>query len=346
MSSPNLGTLCGANRWQCEGKNVLCEHPDQCDAGGGLRFLRGSNGHSHSTRTKHKQRLPWLKVPTPPTQKDANCDHPFACTSQSLVDEDDGEPRWNYTVALDVWSRSWPLERHVLLEKTPNQWLRIQSMARLIHEAPIPPPMVHQNIDRLQVKVIVMWRPWCLASLSGHARQEMARNYSAWADKELVRLNSKFVTRHRGLVDAGVPVLVIAYSDLLFRGQTTVGRLQQFLPCLGKLDRSFVPRIGRDIFPGNKWKVEGSVADFSRHIAAKKKLLASDGLTCRAQGGRGFDALPRAQRAAAQESEEYLRAHSRTRSQPRPEGAPRRQASLSTLLNTSRHSAAPSLLPR
>ena len=263
MSSSELGTLCSAGVWQCEGDNVL-EH-------------RG--GHS------------WAK--------------------NLRIDEDVGDPGWNYTTALREWSYYWPLDRHVLLEKTPSQWLRIRDTVRGLGAAPLPRKLVQLGVHSLEIKVLLMWRPWCLASLSSNAVSSQKKNYTSWAVEELVHLNSGRVARHRALRESGAPLLVIAYSDLLFRFNDTARRIENFLPCLGELSNWFVPVNGRDILVGNKWKAQGTVASYALHAAARRSRLASDGLQCNTEVGKGHDAVPRALQTVARDSEAYLRMHSR-----------------------------------
>lgn len=264
MSSKELGTLCRAGVWQCEGDNVLCSG-ESC-------------------------RYEWAR--------------------NRVINEDVRDPGWNYTTALREWSNYWPLDRHVLLEKTPSQWLRIKDTVKGLRAAPLPQRFVQLGVRRLTIKVVLMWRPWCLALLSSTARKSQSKNYTRWAIDELVHLNSAFAARHRALTAAGVPCLVISYSDLLFRFDDTARRLKGFLPCLGKLNNSFVPVLGRDIFPGNQWKVRGSVASFSLKWQAEWANM-SDGLQCNAREGQGHDAVPAAQQNIARDSELYLRRHSR-----------------------------------
>ena len=281
MSSAQLGTLCSADVWQCEGDHVLCNCGCDC-----TKYTRATD-----------------------------CQHGWAANA-CLKDETKRDPGWNYSTALHVWSRHWPLHRHVMLEKTPNIWRRVQSMVHGLQTAPIPPIMASRGIQRLVPKVLLMWRPWCLAGLSSHARAEQRANYSRWVRKELVFYNGVFVARHRALTEARVPVLCVSYADLLFRSRLTLARIERFLPCLGRLDASFVPVMGRDIFPGNEWKVRGSVAQYSAQPAAvaARSSMSSDGLSCRDPGGSRdiLSSLTPEEQQAARASERYLEECSRT----------------------------------
>jgi hypothetical protein len=294
MSSNELGTLCRSRRWQCEGVNVLCDD----------------------------------KINSNDTIK---CLHKWAANRR--IDEDVGEPGWNYTTALHEWSKYWPLERHVLLEKTPSQWLRIKDTVAGLGAAPLPPAFVRLGVDSLLIKVLLMWRPWCLANLSSHAVRSQKLNYTSWAVRELVVLNSGFVARHQALHASGVPLLVVSYSDLLFRFKDTASRIERFLPSLGNLSDSFVPVLGRDIFAGNNWKVQGTVASYAKHVAAQRSRLESDGLQCKAEEGHGHDAVPTAKQAVARDSERYLIEHSRKglwRGVGEPDGCWRRRSGSTT----------------
>lgn len=127
--------------------------------------------------------------------------------------------------------------------------------------AGLPSAMVGRGILALHSAYVLMWRPWCMAHLSSHARAAGAPTSVTWQRHELVELEGHVVI-HRELTRRGKRVLVLSYADLLWDGSRTLRRLEAFLPCAGKLSRSFLPRQGVDVF-GNDWKVKKNVQTYS-----------------------------------------------------------------------------------
>ena len=87
-----------------------------------------------------------------------------------------------------------------------------------ITTAALPPPMLLAGVRRLDFYVLQMWRPRCLAPLSSHHQDEAA-------------FASGMASRHRKLLAAGVPTLVLSYADLLWAPHRVIARLKAFLPC-------------------------------------------------------------------------------------------------------------------
>jgi hypothetical protein len=164
-------------------------------------------------------------------------------------------PSWHYPIILEVLSRFWDLRRPVLLIK-----LLKDPMMRMT-TAPLPLRMVEAGIRRLAPFVVQMWWPPCLLPLS-------RRFVAAYADPPRVeqRIHERLAARHRELRAAGVPVLLVSYADLLWRPNRTLARLKAFVPCgaLRGITTDFEPVLGRDVFPGNHWKVQGTVLGFAR----------------------------------------------------------------------------------
>ena len=198
------------------------------------------------------------------TPKTLDCDKSISWAEPEYIDEDRFDPEWNYTTALDVWSQYWNLSRPVLLEKTPSQWKRIKTMADGIMKAPLPKRMHEAGIKSLEIRGILMWRPWCIYSVSQHARESIeTMGMAAYLRKEH-RTNRKLAAKHRYLTEKlGLKVLVISFGDLMWRREETVLRLQEFLPQLGKLDTDFEARLGIDVFEGNLWKSSGPLSAFA-----------------------------------------------------------------------------------
>lgn len=188
---------------------------------------------------------------------------------------------WNYSRALELWSEVWDLRRPVLLEKTPNQFLTAETLVTELSSSPLPESMVRMSIRALDLRLVIMWRPWCLSVLSSHARDEMAYDYYVWAHNEFIKRNARHAHHHRFLTTLGTPAwssdfgaaspnarlvssrlyptLVVSFADLLWRPQYTLQRLESFMPELGTLNAGYVPRLNIDYFPENRLKVHGTV---------------------------------------------------------------------------------------
>jgi len=88
----------------------------------------------------------------------------------------------------------------------------------------------------------------------------MAQADHAMHVKELENLEAA-AAAHAWAQAAGVKNIVLNLADLLWRPAQSVERLKGFLPCVAGrgFDTGFVPVLGRDIFPENKFKVHGSI---------------------------------------------------------------------------------------
>ena len=207
--------------------------------------------------------------------------HPWAINNR--INEDDAPPGWNYTIALDLFSRIWDLRRPVLLEKTPSQWLRIKSMVEGVRDAMSQqaiqmPFFARAGVRTLNVHAVLMWRPWCLCAISSHARRyevtgAKTNDSTQWAQAEFVRLNRGLVERHQALTKRlRVPTLILSYADVIWRPARSASRLETFLPALFPLNASFVPRLGDEIFRGNQFKVKGSIDTYASKLPAPQTI--------------------------------------------------------------------------
>lgn len=127
----------------------------------------------------------------------------------------------------------------------------------------LPPAMIQAHIHRLLTAVIMLYRPWCMWSLSSHARAGLENDHLQWAEENLEALQA-LEASHRRHVLAGRPSLMISYADLMWNSALVLQQLQCFLPCAGRLSLDSNLQLGRDIFEENKWKVSGSVAAYGR----------------------------------------------------------------------------------
>ena len=125
-----------------------------------------------------------------------------------------------------------------------------------ITTAALPPLMLHAGVRRLDFYVVQMWRPRCLATLSSHHQDE-------------TDFASSMASRHRKLLAAGIPTLVVSYADLLWAPHRVIARVKAFVPCgasrLRKMSTRFEPRLGVDVFVGNHLKEAhtGSLASYA-----------------------------------------------------------------------------------
>lgn len=172
---------------------------------------------------------------------------------------------WNFTLALELFSRYWDLDRPILLEKTPRQMLVVEEARAAFRGAQLPARFFHRGIVQLRLAYVMMWRPICLHVLSSLATKHVNSSSGKRVGKLELQYLEKQVEDHRYLTGVGESVLVINLADLMWRGDRTLGRLQGFLPCGGPLDLDFVPRLGVDIFEGNMWKAPLSVRAFGRN---------------------------------------------------------------------------------
>ena len=132
-----------------------------------------------------------------------------------------------------------------------------QSPLDVSHAAQMPPRMVARGIGRLRPAYLMMWRPWCLAPLSSHARDKGAPSSAGWQRFELA-LNEYQVETHRVLTSHGESVLVLNYADLLWDATAARRRIERWAPCAGALDPSVNerPPVQRS---GGHWKNAASV---------------------------------------------------------------------------------------
>lgn len=212
---------------------------------------------------------------------------------------------------------------------------------RELGKAQLPGSMLGLGIRSLEIRLIIMWRPWCLARLSSHARRDMESDYRMWAYNEFIMTLSRHATHHKYLTTLGASswrtpwdpkdgaaweqpqvistmtysVLVISYADLLWRQPYTLARLRAFLPeAASDLHTDFVPRLGVDYFPENYLKVHGTVAQYGEmHPSASVGYDPSEA-TCAVDTAdplrRAWTVLEPDEQRQAKADNAYLAAHS------------------------------------
>ena len=179
---------------------------------------------------------------------------------------------FSFEKALKNWSAIWDLTRPVLFLKygqkaDPSKLVVATGSQDFIAETSrnLPREMVTQGVTSLRLSILQMWRPLCLANLSSHFRKKNSSLQEKLVREE-ARLIEASAQEHHAFRAAGVNVLLVSYADLLWRPQIVVRRLSsKLLPggLLNGVNFNFQPKLGRDIFPGNKWKVQGSLSSFA-----------------------------------------------------------------------------------
>jgi hypothetical protein len=175
----------------------------------------------------------------------------------------------NFFHLLGVHSQSWNLSKPILQDKLFPREVGYTELMNIAYEADLPPKMTKAGIEHLDQAQIFMWTPLCIMELQSHNRQKLkGNNKRAFLEEELWSLQD-MKNRHEQLLQQGIPVLVISYANLLFDEQRTLRRVSKFLPCSssgeeGTINSHFIPKLGVDVFEGNKWKVKGSVHSYGQ----------------------------------------------------------------------------------
>lgn len=178
--------------------------------------------------------------------------------------------KWVPWVGLETrqpWGRVDGLKHNSVLMKTsgynePPHLFRA-TVDLLNDSRAMPLPLLHAGIRHLPFATVLMYRPWCLWPLSSHAREQRdSMGLARWAAQEvgfMEDLRAK-LTVHRA---AARPVLLVSLAELLWRPERFETLLGAFAPCLGRVDLSFLPRLGRDIYPDNSFgHVDGSLRSY------------------------------------------------------------------------------------
>ena len=194
MSANNVGTLCGGDNYECEA--VIDER--RCEICTG--FDRPASA------------LPCMACAAPP-QKVANGTEAFRANLELF------EPYWmaqpTKQVLVVKWAPIWPgnAEWDILgggTESTPAFDLEE------IETTTVPKGMAASGVTRVSWGVVIMHRPWCMWSMSSHARNAREEDLKVWATRELF-LTEKLVAYHRKHALNRIPVLVTSYAQLMWR---------------------------------------------------------------------------------------------------------------------------------
>merc|ERR1719473_1761616 len=107
---------------------------------------------------------------------------------------------------------------------------------------------------------------------------------------ELKKLE-QMVEFHKFLKSKGTTVHAISFTDLLWFPSHTAKRLEKDLPNVGKINEYYVPELMKDVYPGNKWKVKGSIAEFGKKVHPNTINYSVKDRSC-TEGTSGFVHLP------------------------------------------------------
>ena len=96
-------------------------------------------------------------------------------------------------------------------------------------------------------------------------------------------------------------------AQLLWKPKGFAERLRRFAPCVGDVSAEYTPVLGVDVFPENRLKTVGTIAEYGRTVSPASVGLAPETLQCVAKPGELYQGLNATQRARAARSEAYLR---------------------------------------
>lgn len=241
MSSKNLATLCSSGVPNCEGGAIMMRHAEQT-------LVSGDKTMTASDRV-------------------AVVDGHEMYISEELWQERMAT-HWNYSEALDQFSRYWDLDRPVLFDKTPNVLRDLATVYKGFKQAALPEAFRIRGVSSLEYAFVLMWRPSCLWKLSSHARKNVTQHgIHDYALSELQNIQG-VLDAHDFLAASNVQTLVVSLGDLVWHSEDTALRLLKFLPILGSLDANYVPTRHRDLTAGNNWKADGSVLEFGEMVPA------------------------------------------------------------------------------
>lgn len=130
----------------------------------------------------------------------------------------------------------------------------------------VPDELTAKGVTRVRWAMVIMYRPWCMFSMSSHAISDRAANKTAWAKATLYELEDLAATQ-RELRRRQVPVLTLSYAELLWQPAWVETRVAEFAPCAGALNLSLVPTLGLDVFEENNLKLDSSLTDYGKSVS-------------------------------------------------------------------------------
>jgi hypothetical protein len=206
----------------------------------------------------------------------------WECEGNQIM-EDNGfsknHDQWNSHMMLRLYAQNWDISKPVLFDKSPDMNYPLFHLASDLRHTRIPNLMQHNGVTNVKFAYIMMWRPICLASLSSHGKTRIKEEgKQALARSELKNIKN-MVYSHRSMERHSMHVLVVNFADMIWKPDHTTKRINDFLPCLGKLDADYVPTLGKDVYPENEWKADGSIRQFGASIDPSRFYSVEKG-TC------------------------------------------------------------------
>jgi hypothetical protein len=224
----------------------------------GRILLHGIAPAYHGTTALEGVMMSSSKVSTMCAQNVPNCElGGFLATASGDIHQSHAA-QWNFAEAWKALEGNWDSNRPIMFDKTPT----------VLHDV----QLVHQGFQKIagpgvSQAYIVMYRPSCLWRLSHHAQREADRGMQVLASSEYSELLLT-VKAHKYFRSVGAPVLVLNLADLMWDTKASTSRIENWMPCLGKLDGCYMPKEGKDVH--DVWKVEGSVCSYGKSVKPNK----------------------------------------------------------------------------
>eukprot|EP00465_Bigelowiella_longifila_P011689 CAMPEP_0185278016 /NCGR_PEP_ID=MMETSP1359-20130426/59994_1 /TAXON_ID=552665 /ORGANISM="Bigelowiella longifila, Strain CCMP242" /LENGTH=212 /DNA_ID=CAMNT_0027872351 /DNA_START=267 /DNA_END=905 /DNA_ORIENTATION=- len=147
-----------------------------------------------------------------------------------------------------------------LFENEADDMGRADVIQYLHQHKPLPQEFRNANIRKVEPVVIILWRPHCLRVLSSsihwYTLDRHLQDLRRW-----IKIKSETASR-------GIPTFVLNFGDMLFN-QVAFRKNLNKVQCMGNIDFDFVPRLYRDVWPGNHYKIGGSIADYVEHLESR-----------------------------------------------------------------------------
>ena len=167
---------------------------------------------------------------------------------------------------LDLLGPKWNLTRPILHDNLFPREPGYTELWESLKRREMVPRMAEVGIRKILPAYVFMWSPLCIMSLQKRSFRSLEGPYARrFLQKEIWNLQL-MKQQHEALIQSSTPTLVVSYADLLFREEYALGRINTFLPCAGGVHADYLPQLNVDVFPGNRWKVRGTVHDFSKDL--------------------------------------------------------------------------------
>lgn len=260
-------------------------------------LLHGLSSPYHGTTALEGVMMSSSKVSTMCVEGVPNCELGGFMEQKTGEKSQRSAHNWKYAEAYAGLEAHWTGSRPIMFDKTPS----VLGSEKLVHEG-----FKKAGGAQLGQAYIIMYRPSCLWTLSGHAlaKAQGAAGIFMTALTEYTEL-LRAVKAHKYFLSVGADVLVLNLADLMWQAESATDRIEKWMPCLGKLDACYIPKEGKDV--EDHWKVHGSVCSFGKSNSPKKVGYDIQTKTCTKD--TLFSHLSAVQRNDVQQAEEYLKSH-------------------------------------